>query len=237
MEIQIIFEDENIVVINKPPDLVCNRAETVKVDTLQDWMDSRYKFSSNENNEEFINRSGLIHRLDKDTSGVMVLAKNKDAFEKVKNQFKERKTKKKYLSLVHDRLVPGNGSINLPIKRNSLNRHKFRVDVDGKMARSEYQKKEEYKYNGLVYSLVSIKLYTGRTHQIRVHLSHLGHPVVSDPLYLGKRLDDDLQWCKRQFLHAEYLSFRHPCSDEIVEFNVDLPSDLARSLEYLSKGL
>lgn len=249
-KIKIIFEDKNLVVINKPAGIVCNRAESVKEETLQDWMEQKYKIDKLEFEDvvfeevfsEFKNRSGLVHRLDKDTSGVMVLAKNAETFYFLKQQFMERKTKKKYMALVHGNVEPEQGTINLPIKRNILNRHKFHVDVDGKMAKTEYKVIEKIKSvddfsgdNGL-YSLVEINLLTGRTHQIRVHFTNLGYPLVCDSLYLGKRLRGDLKFCRRIFLHAKYLSFIHPVSEERVEFEAELSEDLEECLKKLRSG-
>lgn len=240
LNIKIIYEDDQLVVINKPSGVVCNRAESVKGETLQDWMEARVgrpTGSPVQDDEhlfaEFVSKSGLVHRLDKETSGAMVLVKTFEAYKGLKSQFMERKTKKKYLALIHGLVRPNSGTINLPIKRNILNRHKFCVNVDGKISRTEYQVLSIMYKGESVFSLVELNLLTGRTHQIRVHMSHLGYPLVSDPLYLGKRLKSDLQWCPRLFLHAKWLSFVHPTTGKRVEFDSELHEDLSGALKWL----
>ncbi len=238
IHIPIIHEDESFLVIEKPAGLVVNRADSVEGETIQDWMDNKFKIQNinfkTEEEEEFINRSGLVHRLDKETSGLMVLAKTPETFHNLKNQFKERKTSKEYVALVHGKVALNQGTINLPLKRNILNRHKFCVDIDGKMARSAYEV-ERYLTDemGNDYTLVKVQIFTGRTHQIRVHLSHLGYPLVSDPLYLGKRLRYDLAWCPRVFLHAAKLSFFHPETGRKLEFERTIPDDLEKTVSVL----
>jgi len=238
LSISIIHEDRSFLVIEKPAGFVVNRADSVEGETIQDWMDNKFKIQNSkfktEEDMEFIKRSGVVHRLDKETSGLMVLAKNHQAFQNLKNQFKERKTQKEYIALVHGKIVPKQGTINLPLKRNILNRHKFCVDVDGKMARSAYAV-ERYLTDemGNDYTLVKVQIFTGRTHQIRVHFSHLGYPLVSDPLYLGKRLKQDLTWCPRVFLHAAKLSFFHPETGSKLEYECTIPDDLEKTLSVL----
>lgn len=250
--IKIIYEEDGFLVIEKPAGIVVNRAESVVGETLQDWMENKVKSQKlkvkSKEEEEFINRSGVVHRLDKETSGLMVLAKNSTAFQNLKNQFKDRKTAKTYIALVHGKVSPKQGTINLPLARNVLNRMRFCVNVDGKMARTQYNVLRQLKSQKLkvksvekfseenfdFYSLLEIKILTGRTHQIRVHFSHLGYPLVSDPIYLGKRLKEDLNWCPRVFLHAAKLSFFHPETNEKLEFESKLPEDLEKALGILS---
>jgi len=239
LNIPIIYEEDTFLVIEKPAGIVVNRADSVEGETIQDFMDKKFSIFnsqfSNKGEEEFVKRSGVVHRLDKETSGLMVLAKTASAFQNLKNQFKERKTAKEYIALVHGKVVPNQGTINLPLKRNILNRHKFRVDVDGKMAKSAYIVDHLLTdTEGNDYTLVKVQIFTGRTHQIRVHFSHLGYPLVSDPLYLGKRLKQDLTWCPRVFLHARKLSFFHPESGNRLEFGSKLPEDLDKTLGKLS---
>ena len=152
-KIEIIFEDGDLLVINKPPGLICNRADSVRGETLQDFMETKYSEIINQRsgevdeivNNEFIKRSGLVHRLDKDTSGTMILVKNAKTYAFVKGQFMDRKIKKKYWALVHGELSPRIGTINLPIKRNSFNREKFGVNIDGKMAKTKYRVISKYR--------------------------------------------------------------------------------------------
>ncbi len=225
IKISIIYEDPTILVIDKPAGLTVNRAESVKEATVQDWMADRISLSENPScikQAEFINRGGLVHRLDKHTSGLMVLAKTCEAFENLIDQFKNRQVKKIYYALVHGRVIPKSGFINLPIKRNPLNRRRFTVKVDGRMSTTRYEVITYYP------SLSYLRLFpkTGRTHQLRVHLQFLGHPIVSDSLYLGKRLKEDLFWCPRLFLHAYSLTINHPIQKKNMSFTSPLPNAL-----------
>ena len=246
MDIPVIFEDDFLVVINKPAGVVCNRAESVKEETLQDWMEYKFKTQNSkvksDLGKEFVARSGLVHRLDKETSGVMVLAKNPFVFDYLKNQFKQRKTRKMYVAMVHGNVVPSQGTVNLPLRRNILNRRKFCVNVDGKLSKTCYEVLDKLKTQNAKlkrvesYSFMRLWPKTGRTHQLRVHMSHLGYPIVSDPLYLGKRLASDLEWCPRLFLHAKQLSFVHPDTEELVTYVSDLHEDLERALKVLESS-
>lgn len=243
---KIIFEDECLLVVEKPAGLVVNRAQTVKTKTLQDWMDKKIKYEKlnikNNDFKEFKNRSGLVHRLDKKTSGLMVLAKTAQTFEVLQAQFKQRTVIKKYLALVHEKVVPLEGTIKGPIKRNPANPFRFAVIIGGREAETNYKVQdyyENFKEKDLgrrYYSLVEVGLKTGRTHQIRVHFSHLKHPVVADDIYCGRKtLRRDLQWCSRLFLHAFYLEFTHPGNGKRIKFKSELPGDLGLALDKLSK--
>ena len=240
-EPKIIFQDDYILVIDKPSGLVVNRAESVRGKTLQDWLESNFQFSIFNFQ---LYRSGIVHRLDKDTSGVMVIAKNAKSFTNLQKQFKERKVIKKYLALVHGKLEPRIGNIKMPLARNPVDRKKFSVRLGGRKAVTEYRVLKTYQLSELYQdstpgveqlSLLEINLKTGRTHQIRVHLKHINHPLVSDTIYLGeKRLKHDKVWCPRLFLHAKYLSFFHPKTGERIEFKVELPIELKQTIKKLS---
>lgn len=222
---QIIFEDDSILVIDKPAGLIVNRADTTaKIETLQDWVDSRFRIQdSSQSSEEFRSRSGIIHRLDKDTSGLLLIAKTTEAFENLKGQFKGREVVKKYLALVHGKVEPSEGTINAPIERSPFNRMHFGVFPGGRGAITDYKLYKNYND----YSLLELTPHTGRTHQIRVHLKYINHPIVSDPIYGGrKNYQADLKFCPRLFLHATYLEIKHPATDETLEFDSPLPSDL-----------
>ena len=174
---KIIFEDNELLVIDKPFGVVVNRAETTSnVETIQDFAEG--KIEKNTDNQEFLDRGGIVHRLDKDTSGVMVIAKTSEAFENLKSQFKERETKKVYLALVHGKVEPEVGMVDAPIERSPFNRMHFGIFPGGRPAQTKYSVVKSY--NG--HSLLEVEPKTGRTHQIRVHMKYINHPIVSDRL-------------------------------------------------------
>lgn len=230
MEIPVLYEDSEIVVIDKPSGVVCNRAETVKSETLQDWMVNTKRVQQS-SDEYFTERSGLVHRLDKETSGVMVLAKTAEAFVELLRQFKEREVQKTYLALTHGLWSPDKGIIDLPLARRRDNRQLMGVREDGRESVTEYKVIDEYKVfsfpkelkvdkRGYIgFSLVSFLPKTGRTHQIRVHARHLGHPLVGDADYAGrKRSREDRKWAPRVMLQAQKLELNHPKTKERMVF-------------------
>jgi 23S rRNA pseudouridine1911/1915/1917 synthase len=235
--IKIIFEDSDLLIIDKPAGLVVNRSQTA-TDTLQDWLDNYLKLNGivkTEENKTFLDRSGLAHRLDKETSGCLVVAKNPESLSKLLAQFKERKVEKEYLALVHGRLEPRRGTIKLPIGRDSFTREKWRVHYSGKGAETSWQVVEYYQHEGQWLTLVSLFPKTGRTHQIRVHMSHLGHPLFADERYLGvKRVKADQLMLNRHFLHATKIKVNHPQTGKRMEFESPLGDDLQRVLDKLS---
>lgn len=233
-EIGIIFEDENVLVLDKPSGVVVNRAESVEEQTIQDWVIEN-KLINESSDQVFLNRSGMVHRLDKETSGVMLWAKNEKSMYFLMKQFKERAVEKKYLALVHDRLVPDNGQISLPLGRIGRG-EKFGVVLGGKVSRTSYQVVREYRdRSGNMYGLVELFPKTGRTHQLRVVLKHLNHPIVCDSKYVGKkRLKKDKTIIDRLFLHANKIGFNLPFGEEWVEFESDMRDELLKCLSNLS---
>lgn len=256
LQIPILFEDNTVVVINKPPGVIANRAESVKETTLQDWMEMQAWYGkwptdaySAEDLELYKSRSGLVHRLDKDTSGVMVFAKNPASLIELMRQFRDRETKKTYLALVHGKFTTQAGTVKLPLSRGTGDRERFVVDPEGRESETEYTVLEFYphgptylgqkkikSYQG--FSLVELQPKTGRTHQIRVHMSYIKHPLVGDLKYVGrKRSRVDGEWCPRQFLHAKQLCFAHPISKETTCYQAELPQDLQKVLKILEESL
>jgi len=231
--LSIIYEDESILALAKPAGRIVNKAETTKNQiTLQDELEQYFKIKKSE--EGIGGRAGIVHRLDKETSGILVVAKTEEAFFNLQSQFKQRETAKEYLSLVHGR-TPKEGTINEPVGRISAFGGKFGVVAGGREAQTDYRVRDYREgVGGEVFSFLDLKPLTGRTHQIRVHLKHLGHPVVSDPLYLSpKRLKEDLKFCPRLFLHAFSLSFSHPTTGARMRFEAELSEDLKQVLDSL----
>ncbi|MEX2053596.1 MAG: RluA family pseudouridine synthase [Patescibacteria group bacterium] len=175
-------------------------------------------------------RAGIVHRLDKETSGILVVAKTPEAFERLQAQFKVREVEKEYLALVHGE-TPREGRIEEPIGRIPKLHGHFGVVEGGRESMTEYRREALYGIEEEKYSFLRVHPRTGRTHQIRVHLKHIGHPVVADPLYLSdKRLKADLEFCPRLFLHAASLAFTHPSSGARMRFEAELPVDLQKAL-------
>lgn len=226
--LNIIYEDSNILVINKPSDIVVHPSFGHERGTLVNAILAHCKDLSLINREI---RPGIVHRLDKNTSGLLVVAKNSESMSNLVKQIGERKVIKKYLLLVKGRLEPVKGVIELPVKRSLKDRKKIAVRSDGKYAKTEYLVKEYFRG----YSLIKAQLITGRTHQLRVHFSFLGYPIVGDKTY-GWRNTKDIK-LDRQFLHAYYLKFRHPKTNEWVEFRAKLPKDLDKVLEKIKNRI
>ncbi len=221
MNIPILFEDEIVIVINKPPGVVVNRAESVKESTLQDWTETELKIT--------VERGGIVHRIDKETSGILLIAKTPEAFIELQRQFKERIVKKTYLALVHGTLVPPEGEIRAPVGRLPWNRERFGIVPGGKEAVTRYKVLQEVVLRSKTTSYEYVELYpeTGRTHQIRVHLKYINHPIVGDPLYAGRKTSrDDRRWAPRVMLHAWKISFFHPGTAALVDFVAPIPDDM-----------
>ena len=228
---KVIFEDESLLVLDKPAGIVVNRAKTTKNETIQDWLESYLKLKD----RGIGDRAGIVHRLDKETSGILVVAKTKEVFENLQAQFKARKVKKEYTALVHGKIEIKTGTIKVPVGRLPWNRERFGVLPGGRAAETKYRVEEYYKKEGEDFSLLILKPKTGRTHQIRIHLKYLGYPIVSDTFYAGrKRARADRQWCPRLFLHAVKIAFEHPVSKKRVEYISELSKELSACLRKLS---
>jgi 23S rRNA pseudouridine1911/1915/1917 synthase len=235
-KIKIIFEDEWMVVVDKPAGTIVNDAKTTgKAITIQKWHGERIKIYDLRftKNNEFLEKSGIVHRLDKDTSGLLVLAKTPEAYFKLKEQFLNRKVNKTYFALVHGKMKNEQGIVSLPIERNPKAWGKFMIGEDlSKTAITEYKRIKIYDSG---FTSLEIHPLTGRTHQIRVHMKHLAHPVVSDPIYLSRRqLYQDLSWCPRLFLHAGGIELDHPVTGKKMKFESSLPVEMKLVLERLA---
>lgn len=265
MQPEIIWQDDSIVVLSKPAGMVVNVADSVKTPTVQEWAREQWgreeAWLDSMTNDIFAEREGMVHRLDKDTSGILLWAKNREALEKLLHDFQTRAVQKTYLALVHGKLPESQGIINAPIERNPQNRTKFSVTNQGRESETEFMVLHEFPplsagdlkdlaakkdvslgsaastarnlYQG-GFSLVELHPKTGRTHQIRVHMDYLHHPLVGDERYAGrKRARLDHVWCPRQWLHAWKIEFTHPVTGESMEFAAPIPEDLDSALKVL----
>lgn len=221
---QIIYEDNNVLVINKPSGWV--------IDAVQDWLKNNFKYPIHDSREH---RNGLTHRLDKETSGALVIAKDKESFKHIQKQFAERKVKKIYLALLHDELRPETGRVEVTVGRLPWKKARFGVIEGGRESMTEYKVVKNLEdHNGSKYSLVEFYPKTGRTHQIRIHAKHLRHPIVSDEFYAGrKRARSDRKWCPRLFLHAQEIELSHPVSGNDLQVKAPLPTELKGVLSSL----
>jgi len=242
---QIAFQDDFLLVLDKPAGMVVNRAATTKnEETIQDWVQKNFSRKTGSRsagpfplvNDQLL-RNGIVHRLDKETSGLLIIAKTKEAFLNLQQQFKERKVKKRYLALTHGRVEPTQGVIQAAISRSPFNRKKFGVFLGGKEAKTNYKVEKYFHLGSENYSFLELTPVTGRTHQIRVHLKFIGHPIVADEKYVGRKtLREDLKWCPRLFLHASGLSFFYPFSHQTINLDSKLPSDLRLAMMKLKSN-
>ena len=219
--VNIIYEDDDVIVVDKPAGLAVHPAPGHASQTLVNALLAHCPDLASFGDAM---RPGVVHRLDKDTSGLMIVAKNSYAQQHLINQFKARLIAKGYLVLVRGKLTPARGVIEAPVGRDPSNRKRMGVVTGGKRASTSYRVKE---YIGNC-TLLEVATETGRTHQIRVHLSAIGYPVIGDPVYGAKSA-----YLKRQFVHAYRLGFRLPASGEYREFTCQLPSDLKLGLELM----
>jgi 23S rRNA pseudouridine1911/1915/1917 synthase len=220
-KVKIVFEDQEIMVVDKPAFMVTTKERKKEINTLEDQL--------RETKKNKLPRNGIIHRLDKGTSGLILVAKTEKSFEELRKQFKNRTVKKRYYCLVGGD-TSFEGSIEMPIGRSKYGFGKFAVNVDGKRAKTEFKLIGKYKKEGKIYSLLEVDLKTGRTHQIRVHLSYLRWPLVGDRLYGGEKIS-----IGRPFLHAHQISFFHPITGQLMTFESELPEDLKNTINEYEK--
>lgn len=245
---KILYTDESLMVLDKAPGVVVAPSETQTGQTIAQVLQTDYGIT--------LDRGGIVHRLDKDTSGLLLIAKTQEALTELQRQFKQREVSKCYLALVHG-LTDKTGKIEGPIGRNPGNREKFIITPDGKPAITMYETIGSFQlspenFNLIFHDLNKIQTrklvksqygqfsllrcfpQTGRTHQIRVHLKSINHPIVGDSKYGGRKTARlDARWCPRQFLHAEKIEFIHPWSHQKTSFTSPLPQDLAQALTHL----
>ena len=220
MDIDIVYEDEYLMVINKDSGVVVHPGAGNSNDTLVNGL--LYYNKTLSKGEEF--RPGIVHRLDKDTSGLMIIAKDDKAHELLADDFKNKRIHREYIALLDGVFPQKKAIIDAPIGRSKQYFDKMEVCKDGKKAITNLEVIKKYKD----YTLVKLVLETGRTHQIRVHLAYIGYPVHNDPVYSNKVCTDF-----GQFLHSAYLKFKHPITGEVLEFNSKLPEEFQTFIDNL----
>jgi 23S rRNA pseudouridine1911/1915/1917 synthase len=232
--LDVVYEDDVLLVINKPASLVVHPAAGIHSGTLANALAFHFQ---NLPSATGTARPGIVHRLDRDTSGLMVVAKTESSMENLADQFRDRTVFKSYVALVHGHLESESGLIDQPLARDRGNRTRMAVVRGGRNAVSLYKVRRRYQR----FTLVDVEIKTGRTHQIRVHLAWLKHPVVGDESYGGGRdnmiqdahLRAEVRNLGRHFLHAEELGFNHPTTGERMKFKAPLPPELSSLLEEL----
>jgi 23S rRNA pseudouridine1911/1915/1917 synthase len=230
--LDVVYEDDELIVVNKPAGIVVHPAAGVTSGTLANALAFHFQQLSTSGG---MARPGIVHRLDKGTSGLMVVAKTESAHEDLADQFRDREVFKSYIALVHGQVEKRTGQIDQPIARDRGNRTRMAVVRGGRPSISIYRVRKRFER----FTLLNVELRTGRTHQIRVHLAWLKHPVVGDEAYGGGRdktvpdhkLRSEIASLGRQFLHAEQLGFRHPRTKEEMRFTAPLPSELHAVLD------
>lgn len=225
--LDIIYEDKDIIVINKPKGMVVHPANGNPDGTLVNAVMSICKDSLSGIGGEI--RPGIVHRLDKDTTGAIIVAKNDKAHIKLSEQLKNHEVKKTYLALVRGIIKENEATINMPIARSKKDRKKMDVDKNGKEAITHFKVLGRYKNK---YTLLKINLETGRTHQIRVHLSYIGYPIIGDEVYSNGKNEWDV---KGQCLHAWKLEFMHPITGKKISLEAEIPEYLKKIIKELKE--
>jgi 23S rRNA pseudouridine1911/1915/1917 synthase len=230
--LDIVFEDDSLLIVNKPAGLVVHPA-------IGNWNGTLLNALLNHDASlETLPRAGIVHRIDKETSGLLMIAKTLQAHNSLTQQLQEREITREYLAVTRGRMTAG-GTVEEPIGRHPTDRKRYTVRESGKFAVTHYRVVQRFSH----YTLVQLKLETGRTHQIRVHMAHIRYPLFGDPVYGGRfqmppncspDLEKELRSFKRQALHAAKLGLVHPVSDDYLEWEQPLPDDMVRLIKALS---
>lgn len=234
--VEVVYEDDDFIVVNKPAGMVVHPAAGIDSGTLANALAFHFQQLSTVGGAA---RPGIVHRLDKGTSGLLVVAKTESAHEHLADQFRAREVFKSYIALVHGQFEEESGEIDQPIARDPRNRTRMAVVRGGRPALSIYNVRKRFDR----FTLLDVELKTGRTHQIRVHLAWLKHPVVGDEIYGAGRdktvidpvIRSRIAKLGRQFLHAERLSFRHPRTAQRLQFAAPLPSELQSTIDQIER--
>jgi 23S rRNA pseudouridine1911/1915/1917 synthase len=232
--LDIVYEDDSLLIVNKPAGLVVHPAVGNWNGTLLNAL------LHHEPNLETLPRAGIIHRIDKETSGLLMIAKTLQAHNSLAQQLQDRDITREYLAITRGRMTAG-GTVDEPIGRHPTDRKRYAVKDSGKFAVTHYRVVQRF----AGHTLIRVKLETGRTHQIRVHMAHIRYPLVGDQVYggrfqmpphCGERLEQELRNFKRQALHAAKLGLKHPVTDEYLEWEQPLPEDMVNLLEALAEN-
>lgn len=226
LPIEIVYEDDDVAVVNKPQGMVVHPSAGHAQGTLVNALMYHMKNLSSING---VIRPGIVHRIDKDTSGLLMIAKNDQAHEALAQQLKDKTSLRKYIALVHGVIPHEKGTINAPIGRSKVDRKMQAIREDGKPAVTHFTVLERFEN----FTLVELQLETGRTHQIRVHMKYIGYPLAGDPVYGPKKTHKG----NGQFLHAKLLGFTHPQTNERMTFEAPLPEVFEKTLEKLRKDI
>ena len=226
--LDVIYEDNDIIVINKPKGMVVHPANGNPDGTLVNAVMAKCKDSLSGIGGEI--RPGIVHRLDKDTSGCIIVAKNDKAHINLSNQLKNHEVKKTYIALVRGIIKENEATINMPISRSNKDRKKMAVNKDGKNAITHFRVLGRYKNK---YTLLEINIETGRTHQIRVHLSNIGFPIIGDEIYSNGKNEWEIHG---QALHAWKIEFKHPITEKEIKLEAEIPEYFKDIIEELKKG-
>lgn len=226
LPIEIVYEDDDVAVVNKPQGMVVHPSAGHAQGTLVNALMYHMKNLSSING---VIRPGIVHRIDKDTSGLLMIAKNDQAHEALAQQLKDKTSLRKYIALVHGVIPHEKGTINAPIGRSKVDRKMQAIREDGKPAVTHFTVLERFEN----FTLVELQLETGRTHQIRVHMKYIGYPLAGDPVYGPKKTLKG----NGQFLHAKLLGFTHPQTNERMIFEAPLPEVFEKTLEKLRKDI
>lgn len=224
--LDVVYEDDDIIVVNKPKGMVVHPANGNPDGTLVNAVMSLCKGSLSGIGGEI--RPGIVHRLDKDTSGLIIIAKNDVAHINLSKQIKDRRVKKIYIALVKGNVSENEATVNMPIGRSTKDRKKMAVRKDGKKAITHFKVLKRYGK----YTLLELKIDTGRTHQIRVHMAEIGHPVVGDMIYSNGKNEFGIEG---QMLHAKSLDFQHPVTGKQIHLEAELPKYFEEILSKLDK--
>lgn len=226
LDLDIVYEDDDVVVVNKPQGMVVHPSAGHPNGTLVNGLLYQIKSLSTIND---VIRPGIVHRIDKDTSGLLMVAKNDRSHEALAKQLKDKTSLRKYVALVHGEIPHEKGRIEAPIGRSKVNRKMQAVIEDGKPAVTHFEVLKRFEG----FTLIELQLETGRTHQIRVHMQYIGYPVAGDPLYGPKKTLKG----NGQFLHAKLLGFEHPTTGEMMVFEAPLPEIFKKTLKQLKEKI